>query len=256
MINQNILCILITLFFFGCSAKKNVSNDNESNENKEERVETESKNSNFLDNAEPFYPLKESIEDIQNDINELRTRVINYESQVRPVHYNTTIKKMIEVPKLKQEIFMNNGTLIQGTVLSETMDNLIIDTNIGQLTIDKSDVDNIREVASVLADVSFLGDAEEKIETNYRIYNGLVKNEGLDRANFVRVIFKLWGSETDLIATDSSFVDGAEIIYQSGIISDTSINPGESATYEVRVFVPRDERVQYITRDVHWEIYQ
>ena len=96
----------------------------------------------------------------------------------------------------------------------------------------------------------------QKIETNYRVYSGLVKNEGLDRANFVRVVFNLWGSETDLIATDSSFVDGSKIIYQSGIISDTSINPGESADYEVRVFVPRDERVQYITRDVHWEIYE
>lgn len=254
MINQNILYILITLFFFGCSAKKNVSADKESDQGK--RAETVTEKSNFLSDSEPFYPLKESIEDIQNDINELRARVVNYESQVRPIHYNTTIKKMIEVPKLKQEIFMNNGTLIQGTVISETMDNLIIDTNIGQLTIDKSDVDNIREVASVLADVSFSGDAQEKIETNYRVYSGLVKNEGLDRANFVRVVFNLWGSETDLIATDSSFVDGSKIIYQSGIISDTSINPGESANYEVRVFVPRDERVQYITRDVHWEIYE
>ena len=83
-----------------------------------------------------------------------------------------------------------------------------------------------------------------------------MKNEGLNRANFVRVIFKLWGSETDLIASDSAFVDGSETIYQSGIISDTAIMPGESAEYEVRVFVPRDDRIQYITRDAHWEIYE
>tara|TARA_B100000029_G_C17502461_1_gene933157 strand:+ start:687 stop:1448 length:762 start_codon:yes stop_codon:yes gene_type:complete len=252
--NQYFLYILISLFFLSCSGKnKNVNNES-TPEKKQAQVKDE--NYNFLENTEPFYPLKESIEDIQEDINELRTRVVNYESQVRPVHYNTTVRKMIKVPQLKQEILMNNGTLIQGTVLSETMDNIIIETNIGQLTIDKSDVDNIREVASVLADVSFIGDPQEKIEPNYRIYSGLVKNEGLNRANFVRVIFKLWGSETDLIAIDSSFVDGSETIYQSGIISDTAIFPGESAEYEVKVFVPRDDRIQYITRDVHWEIFE
>ena len=67
---------------------------------------------NFLEDTEPFYPLKESIEDIQEDINELRTRVVNYESQVRPVHYNTTIKKMIKVPQLKQEILMIQLVLV------------------------------------------------------------------------------------------------------------------------------------------------
>ena len=252
---QYIIYIMISLFFISCSSrKKSISSDIPKKKPNEEKIDEQP--TNFLEDSEPFYPLKESIEDIQEDINELRARVVNYESQVRPVHYNTTIRKMIKVPQLKQEILMNNGTLIQGTVISETIDNIIIETNIGQLTIDKSDVDNIREVASVLANVSFVGDSEEKIEPNYRIYNGLVKNEGLGRASFVRVIFKLWGSETDLIASDSSFVDGSEAIYQSGIISDTAIIPGEAAEYEVKIYVPQNERVQYITRDIRWELFE
>ena len=250
-----IIYILASLFIINCSgSKKKISVDQKND--KKEQIVNEDTTSNFLEDAEPFYPLKESIEDLQLEINELRTRVINYESQVRPVHYNTSIHKLIKVPQLKQEILMNNGTLIQGTVISETMDNIIIQTKIGQLTIDKNDVDNIKEIASILAEVTFQGEPTEKIEPNYRIYNGIVKNEGLDRANFVRVIFKLWGSETDLIAIDSTFIDGSDAIYQSGIISDTALLAGETAEYQVKIYVPHNERVQYITRDIHWEVYE
>ena len=158
----------------------------------------------------------------------------------------------LEVSIIKSRRFIKSAKVIASSLTIATM--LIMSTS--SLSFWEKTVDNIREVASLLADISFIGDPQEKIEPNYRIYNGIVKNEGLNRANFVRVIFKLWGSETDLIASDSAFVDGSETIYQSGIISDTAIMPGESAEYEVRVFVPRDDRIQYITRDAHWEIYE
>ena len=55
---------------------------------------------------------------------------------------------------------------------------------------------------------------------------------------------------------DSTFIDGSDAIYQSGIISDTALLAGETAEYQVKIYVPLNERVQYITRDIHWEVYE
>ena len=155
-----------------------------------------------------------------------------------------------------QLLLMNNGTIIQGTILSETIESIIIQTQIGQLTLDKAEINNIKEIASIDADVIFKGEPEEKINANYHIYSGLVQNQGLETASFVRVIFKLWSTETDLIAIDSSFIDGTQIIYRSGINTDTALKSGESGEYVVNVKTPVDSKVQYITRDIHWEIYK
>ena len=96
---------------------------------------------------------------------------------------------------------------------NKTIENIIIQTQIGQLTLDKADINNIKEIASIGAKVIFTSEPEEKINANYHIYSGTVQNEGLETASFVRVIFKLWSSETELIGVDSSFIDGSQIIY-------------------------------------------
>ena len=46
------------------------------------------------------------------------------------------------------------------------------------------------------------------------------------------------------------------MIYYSGINTDTALMPGESGEYTVNVQTPVDSNVQYITRDIHWEIYK
>ena len=150
---------------------------------------------------------------------------------------------------------MNNGTIIRGSIIHESMDIISIQTHIGQLKIDKADIDNIREIAPNEAELIFDGDAIEKIMVNSRIFSGRVQNVGLQRADFVRVIYQLWGTGTDLLATDSVFVEGHQIIYQSGIIADTSVRPGDFAEFSVNVSVPDQSKVQYITRDISWETY-
>ena len=163
---------------------------------------------------------------------------------------------MIKVPQLNHEINMKNGTLIQGSIVQENLDKLIIQTQIGQLTIDKGNVDSINEIAPTNAKVEFNGDAEEKIMSESRIYNGVVVNNGLNRADFVRVIYQLWGSETDLISTDSTFIEGSQIVYQSGVITDTALRPGEEAEFFLEIESPSNRKVQYITRDIRWEAYE
>ncbi len=218
--------------------------------------ESEEKKSTFLETAEPFYPLKETVEDIQTQLDDLRARVIEYETRVSTPSFNTDVLKMIKVPQLKHEINLTNGTLIQGTILQENMDKLIVQTQIGQLTIDKGNVETIQEIAPSNAKIEFSGDAQEKIYDSGKTFSGTVINNGLQRADFVRVIYNLWGSETDLIASDSSFVEGTAVVYHSGIITDTAMRPGETAEFFVNVKFPKDASVQYITRDIRWDSYE
>ena len=246
---------IITLFILltGCSRSKvePIPEKEKAEDSKEEP-----KTSLFIEDAEPFYPVKETVEDIQSQVDDLRSRIIDYEERLASPNFSNNLSSIIQTPNLKNEILMNNGTLIQGTIVSETIENIIIQTQIGQLTLDKSDISSVKEVASMSADVVFTDEPEEKINANYHIYSGTIQNQGLETASFVRVIFKLWSSETELIAIDSSFIDGSQIIYRSGINTDTALKSGESGEYIVNVKTPINSNVQYITRDIHWEIYQ
>ena len=240
-----------------CSSCSNTKTDPipDNNNSTQESIEEE-KHNLFAADSEPFYPIKETVEDIQDQVNELRSRIIDYEERIASPNFNHNLSEMAKFPQLKNEILMNNGTLIQGTIISETIENIIIQTQIGQLTLDKADINNIKEIASIGADVVFTNEPEEKINANYHIYSGTVQNKGLETASFVRVIFKLWSSETDLIAVDSSFIDGNQIIYHSGINTDTALRTGESGEYVVNNKTPVNSSVQYITRDIYWEIYR
>ena len=248
--------IIIFFFCFSCSATKPETEVLEDKTVKEENPENTDSNSLFIDESEPFYPIKETVEDIQNQVNELRSRMIDYEERIASSNLNNSINKLVQIPQLKNEILMNNGTLIQGTILSETIESIIIQTQIGQLTLDKADINNIKEIASIDANVVFTNEPEEKINANYHVYSGTIQNQGLETASFIRVIFKLWSSETELIAVDSAFVDGNQILYHSGINTDTALRPGESGEYIVNVKTPVNSSVQYITRDIHWELYK
>ena len=41
-------------------------------------------------------------------------------------NFSNNLSSIIQTPNLKNEILMNNGTLIQGTIVSETIENIII----------------------------------------------------------------------------------------------------------------------------------
>jgi len=263
--NNKIIYLLIFFFLTNCSFFKKKSNDeSESINNNEQELSPDSTNiimgtnerGKFLDNAEEFYPINETEEDIKKELEALKAQVKNFESKLNATTTNTDQLKMIRYPDLQHEVELKNGNIIEGSILYEDMNQIIINTRIGQITIDKAEVISIRELASAQAKIEFLDEPSEIISKNKRTYSGKVINNGLERADFVRIIFYLWANNTSLLNSDSAFVDGSTIKFESGIIADSSIFPGETVNYTVSITIDSTKNVQYLTRDLRWDNYK
>ncbi len=200
-----------------------------------------------------FYEMQVSMEQLRRQMNELRIAVEAYKSrELSPEVYRTLLNRL-KPTRMTHEIVLTNGTIVRGNIINEDIDRVTLETSLGNLTLDKSTVRSIGEMADFKPKIDFSGDAREEIHDDHRVYSGRVHNEGITRGDFVRVIFKLWSAETKLVAVDSAFVDGSNMSYISGVFTDTAIGPGKDAGYQVRVNVPRDKPVGYITREIHLE---
>ena len=145
--------------------------------------------------------------------------------------------------------------MLQWSILQEYVDRIILKTQIGQIRIVKNDVISIKEIAPNSPSLSFIGEPEQKIFENKRVFAGEIQNDGMRRADFTRVIFYLWDEDTNLISSDSAFIEGTNIQYKSGIITDCTIESGASAKYEVSVPLADTSDVRYITKEIHFNIY-
>jgi len=200
-----------------------------------------------------FYEMQLNMEELRRQMNKLRIDVAASKSrEMTPDIYRLILKK-IKPTVLTHEIEMTNGTLVRGNILKEDMNELTLETSLGALTLDKNLIRAINKVAGLLAAVDFVGDAREEIYDDHRVYTGEVINNGISRSDFTRVIFRLFSADSKELAVDSSFVDGAEMAYLSGIVTDTAIEPGQTVPYQVKVPVAKDAMVNYITREIHWE---
>ena len=104
-------------------------------------------------------------------------------------------------------------------------------------------------------ELDFKGDASEEIHSDHRIFSGEIINSGFRRADFVRVIYKLYSEQTELVGMDSTFIDGSKFVYKSGVISDTCLEPGSSVNFIVKVDAD-SSLVRYVTREVKWDVFE
>ena len=248
---KKILYLLLSFFLvFSCAAKKvNLDEDPE--------IIPEEKKDDPENIESPFYPLKESMEDLQFQINELKARVTEYESTLHAPNLNSEILKLIKVPHLQHEIIMNNGTIIQGTIIQEDSKELIVQTRIGQLKIDKTFVVDIKEVEPLQPDLIINEDTiEEKISKSNLSFSGKIVNKGGRRGDFIRVIYHLWENDTNLLMSDSTFISGNSVIYNNGVISDACLDPGETGTYNLSFNIPDSINVTYWTKDIKFSIFE
>ena len=238
--------------FVGC-ATKNVS------KNETYKKSTLDKEGKLVVDSNPFYPLQESMMDIQNQIIDLKSKVIEYESRIHAPKINMDLLKLVQAPNLKHEIIMKNGTVIQGTIIFENTDQMIIKTRIGQLTIEKEFIAEIKEAKPLEPLIEFdnTRQIQERINDDLSItYVGQVINTGLRRGDFVRIIYHFWSNDdTGPVFSDSCFVSGQNIVYLNGVVSDAAVKPSESATFNLNVKLPDLLEYQYITKDIRWDTF-
>ena len=251
--NYTLLPLTIVMILFSCSGKNN-NKKIDSVTNKEHK--TDKAQYLFDDSVEPFYTVDPKLEDIESEIAVLKEQVMQYESQISTPNFNTEILKLIKTPIIKHEIQLSNGTTIQGTIIYENADEMIVETQIGQLKINKNEIITIEDVLPPIAILEFIGDGIEEIYQDRRAYKGTLKNIGLKRADFIRVIYSMYDENSNLIVSDSSFVSGEIKQYNSGIISDASLNQNNFADYYVTVNIPSDKIVKYFLREVRGEYYE
>tara|TARA_B100000686_G_C16685801_1_gene914720 strand:+ start:119 stop:895 length:777 start_codon:yes stop_codon:yes gene_type:complete len=253
----NILLItLFSIYLVSCSTSKKKVKSTTPNIN-ESKNKTELENTQlFNEDKELFYTVEPKLEDIESEIALLKEKVIQYESQLSTPNFNTEILKLLKNPTIKHEIQLSNGTIIQGVIIYENADQLIVETQIGQLQINKTEIVRTEDVLPPIANLEFVGNAIEEIYQNQRAYKGSIKNNGLKRADFVRVIYTVHDENSDIIAIDSAFVSGTKKMFNSGIISDASINPGDFADFYVIIEIPNQTDIKYSLRDIRWEYFE
>ena len=85
-----------------------------------------------------------------------------------------------------------------------------------------------------------------------QIFSGKVKNVGEVRADFVRVIVKLFDQTTKSAGMDSIFIKGDRTVYETNVIADTALKPGKTAPYSLTVPIKKVVK-QNTTQWICWE---
>ena len=205
-----------------------------------------------------FFELGKDLTTLKTELARIKSDINAY-SKVSPAIRQTEVGYgFLESTEITHKVTLSNGTEVYGKVTRETLDQIILITQIGTLTIDRRQIRDIAPAESPKAECQIVGDPgalETRVYQDRRIYTGFVKNVGERRADFVLIKIKLAREDTRIVAIDSAYVDGINTKFQTGVVSDTSIKPDESAPFSVTVYLPPDPEVAYYTAEVHWKEY-
>ena len=199
-----------------------------------------------------FFEYESNLRVLKNQIDSLKSIVTAFEKKQTMPNVSREILDLIKVPNFQYRIELKNGTVVLGDILNETDSTLVLKTQIGQLVLKKEMVIRRDKHEEPEPKVIFLGDPFVNIYPDRHEFSGRVKNVGEKRADFVRVVTNLFTQTTKPAGQDSVFVKGSRIIYESGVIADTALEPGQTATYNFPVKIKGRRKVQYHTMDIHW----
>ena len=251
----SIFILAISIFQFGCGGKKSADPDPQI----ETPIQTEITNI-FTDSvavlqSNKFFELEQSMEEIQKEVEMLRNKVMDYEYKPPDSDYTKQLKALIDNPPPAHKISLKNGSIIEGTIEKDKVEYLLVNTEVGLLTLNKSEILGIEDLILPTPELVFIGHGQEEAFESFRLFSGKIMNQGSRRGDFVRVIYSLWGENTQLLGSDSTFIEGSQIIYISGIVTDSVLEPNQSAQFSLKVAVPDSISVTYVTRDVRWEMF-
>ena len=207
--------------------------------------------------GEPFFELKSSIDLLHQQMDSLKRVISVYEKGKGAMPtIDEELLNLIKVPQLRHRIELQNGTIVNGEIIQEDDIGIIVQTSIGQLAIEMDRVVNITEDLPPNAKIEIMGEPFVNAFPNREEIAGTIKNVGLKRADFVRVIAHLWSETTELIQTDSVFVTGKNQKYLTGIRADTSLEPGATIEFKLTIPLSDEDKVSYRTYEVRWESYK
>ena len=275
------ICIFaVSALFVGCSSSKkdsnnitpvstsNTINDNVSNDNASEFSEQQ---------------LNYQIKKLNSEINYLKEQftALDVKSSLYADPFDIYNK----------EIMLNNGSSIFCKILSQTDQEIFVETLIGNLTIQRANVIRIVENITVLDDegsmdiieisqdekeeiisdaelikqrqmqssasVILLGDIQEsKDKSGNTIFEGELKNIGTQRADLVRIDFILRKNFQGDIETLTTYVSGSSHVFKnSGIISNSSITPGAIGSFKLIVPNEIGNFIGY-SYQIEWDFYE
>lgn len=206
----------------------------------------------ILQPGKPFFNYDTDIKQLRNQIDSLRAIVnVLQKFQAMPT-LNQDIINLIKVPDMQHRIELTNGTVIMGEIIDENSDELFIQTTLGRLAITKDKVVSVQQELPPGPKVEMVGEPNVSVFPDREEIIGTVINTGDIRADFVRTQARLWSPTTKLIVVDSAFVDGNMITYKSGVVSDTSLNPGETANFKIIIQKSTIPEVGYRTYAIRW----
>lgn len=201
--------------------------------------------------------LREEVNQIQNEMDRMRVQLRDYDDLSAP-RIRKEIKRLVNFPEKISEITLKNGTVVQGKIISEDMDKIIVQTNIGTLSLVQENIKELKPFDRLHADVVLKGEFEDQRHADSRVFIGQVTNKGLRRADFVRVRFRLHDKRTSIVAQDSSFISGEPYSFYSGVVSESSLSSGESSLFRVEVKLPKGveaKNISYVTYKVLFDEY-
>jgi len=206
---------------------------------------------------EPFFELKSSIDILHQQMDSLKRVISVYKKGRGPIPtIDEELLNLIKIPQLRHRIELQNGTIVNGEIIKEDDLGIIVQTSIGQLAIERDRIINITDDLPPNAKVELTGEPFVNAFPDREEITGKIKNIGAKRADFVRVIAKLWSSTTMLIQKDSVFVNGEKQKYFSGIRANTALEPGSVSEFKLVIPLSEGDKVSYRTYEVRWESYK
>ena len=212
----------------------------------------EQKSNQQLKFDELFFEYESNLKALEIEVDSLKSVVKGYEKGQSMPNISREILDLIKIPETQSRIELQNGTVVSGEILQESDSTLTLNTRIGKLVLKKEMVVRMDELQKPGPKVVFLGDPFIDYYPDKQIFSGRVQNIGQIRADFVRVIGNLFDQTTQNTGMDSVFVKGSRVVYESNVVADTALEPGQTASYVLTIPIKKGQKTEYHTMDVHW----
>ena len=275
-----IVIFVVSALFTGCSTKKEtpIKSENINQVTNTSNEKTQSEDFNF------------SSQQLNYQIKKLNAEIDYLKEQISSLDVKSSLyADPFDV--YNKEIMLNNGSSIFCKILSQTDNEIFVETLIGNLTIQRESVVRVVENITVLnednsiniieisaeeeeeilsdaelikqrqtqssATIILLGDIKEsKDKSGNTIFTGELKNIGSERADLVRIDFILRKNFQGDIKTLTSYISGSSHVFKnSGIISNSSINPGAIGSFKLIVPNEIGNFIGY-SYQIEWDFYE